>query len=198
MDNMTPTSEVIRLAREADCLYVNLTVDPTLDAERLGRLISLAKAEEREACAVLCRSEVPHTETLAELRRYTVGDLSAAAPQPEARPQHQDASCDRHYIAGMKAGWNFALTGDEDGFQKSVEGRLREIQESKPEAQPTEAAQPIDLGVIREWPDGFEARLQHVWKDVISFIPNVKLWDLQRMLAEFGFTMTVTEQKGGE
>lgn len=44
------------------------------------------------ACAVLCRSEVPHTETLAELRRYTVGDLSSAAPQPEAlakaRSQH--------------------------------------------------------------------------------------------------------------
>jgi len=68
--------------------------------------------------------------------------MLAAAPQPEVQPQQQDASCDRHYIAGMKAGWNFAQTSDEDGFQKSVEGRLREIQESNSEAQPSEAAQP--------------------------------------------------------
>ena len=51
----------------------------------------------------------------------------------------------------------------------------------------------VDLNVIRKWPEGFEARLQHVWLDVVSFIPNVKLWDLQRTLAEFGYTMKVYE-----
>jgi len=65
------------------------------------------------------------------------------------------------------------------------------------QAAPVSDAKPvageIPLNVIRRWPEGFEARLQHVWLDVISFIPNVKLWDLQRTLAEFGYTMKVYE-----
>jgi hypothetical protein len=51
----------------------------------------------------------------------------------------------------------------------------------------------IPLNVIRNWPDGFQARLEHVWRDLIGFIPNYKLYDLQRMLAEYGFTMNVYE-----
>lgn len=54
-------------------------------------------------------------------------------------------------------------------------------------------AEQVDLCVIRKWPDGFEKRLQHVWLDVVSFIPDVKLYDLQRVLAEFGFRMEVYE-----
>ncbi len=53
--------------------------------------------------------------------------------------------------------------------------------------------EPVALNIIRKWPDGFADRLQHVWLDVVSFIPNVKLYDLQRVLAEFGFTMKVYE-----
>lgn len=52
---------------------------------------------------------------------------------------------------------------------------------------------PIPLNIIRKWPDGFADRLQAVWLDTTSFIPNVKLFDVQRVLAEFGFVMTVTE-----
>ena len=52
----------------------------------------------------------------------------------------------------------------------------------------------IPLNVIRNWPDGFQERLQRVWLDVVSFIPNVKLYDLQRTLAEFGFEMKVYEK----
>lgn len=55
----------------------------------------------------------------------------------------------------------------------------------------TQEGEPINLAIIRKWPDGFEARLQHVWLDVVSFIPSVKLYDLQRTLAEFGFVMEV-------
>jgi len=51
----------------------------------------------------------------------------------------------------------------------------------------------IPLNVIRKWPDGFDDRLQHVWLDVVSFIPSVKLYDLQRVLAEFGLRMEVYE-----
>lgn len=51
----------------------------------------------------------------------------------------------------------------------------------------------VALNIIRWWPDGFAERLEHVWRDLIGFIPNYKLYDLQRMLAEFGFTMVVYE-----
>lgn len=51
----------------------------------------------------------------------------------------------------------------------------------------------IPLNIIRKWPDGFNDRLQHVWLDVVSLIPSVKLYDLQRVLAEFGLRMEVYE-----
>lgn len=51
----------------------------------------------------------------------------------------------------------------------------------------------IPLNIIRKWPNGFDDRLQHVWLDVVSFIPSVKLYDLQRVLAEFGLRMEVYE-----
>lgn len=56
----------------------------------------------------------------------------------------------------------------------------------------------LSLNIIRKWPDGFQKRLDHVWKDVDGFIPNVKLYDLQRTLAEFGFAMKVYEQAAPE
>jgi hypothetical protein len=51
----------------------------------------------------------------------------------------------------------------------------------------------IELNIIRWWPDGFDERLERVWRDLVGFIPNYKLYDLQRMLAEFGFTMVLYE-----
>ncbi len=59
---------------------------------------------------------------------------------------------------------------------------------------PKARLKPIELNIIREWPDGFSRRLAHVWKDVDGMIPNVRLYDLQRALAEFGFTMTISEK----
>lgn len=58
---------------------------------------------------------------------------------------------------------------------------------------PSVPAVPIPLNIIRKWPEGFQDRLQHVWLDVVSFIPEVKLRDLQSVLAEFGFRMEVYE-----
>lgn len=58
-------------------------------------------------------------------------------------------------------------------------------------ANPAASAEPVALNIIRNWPDGFDERLQAVWIDVIGLIPNIKLYDLQRVLAEFGFTMLV-------
>ena len=55
------------------------------------------------------------------------------------------------------------------------------------------ATNEVQLEVIRYWPDGFQDRLEHVWKDLVGFIPSYKLYDLQRMLAEFGFAMKIYE-----
>ena len=63
----------------------------------------------------------------------------------------------------------------------------------QPAQQQEPVANELKLHIIRKWPEGFQDRLQHVWLDVVSFIPDVKLYDLQRVLAEFGFTMKVYE-----
>lgn len=52
----------------------------------------------------------------------------------------------------------------------------------------------VPLNIIRYWPDGMAERLEHVWKDLLGFIPNYKLLDLQTMLAEYGFEMKIYER----
>lgn len=52
----------------------------------------------------------------------------------------------------------------------------------------------VQLEVIRQWPEGMQARVEHVWRDLLGFTISYKLYDLQRVLAEFGFDMTVTER----
>jgi hypothetical protein len=51
----------------------------------------------------------------------------------------------------------------------------------------------VSLNIIRFWPDGFANRLEQVWLDLVGFIPNYKLHDMQKVMAEFGFTMKVYE-----
>lgn len=55
------------------------------------------------------------------------------------------------------------------------------------------AAEAVQLGVIRKWPDGMADRVEHVWRDLIGFTIDYKLYDLMRVLAEFGFTLSVHE-----
>lgn len=52
----------------------------------------------------------------------------------------------------------------------------------------------VQIGVIRKWPDGMPARVEHVWRDLVGFTIDYKLLDLQRVLAEFGFELTITER----
>lgn len=49
----------------------------------------------------------------------------------------------------------------------------------------------IKLNIIRDWPDGMALRVEEVWRDLVGFSINYKLYDLQRCLAEFGFTMKI-------
>jgi hypothetical protein len=87
----------------------------------------------------------------------------------------------------------------EESFERDAETVVSPLYASPfaPVAAQDVAANEVPLNIIRnDWPDGFTARLEHVWRDLIGFTPNYKLYDLQRMLAEFGFTMKVYE--GGD
>ena len=64
--------EVIALARECDCLHVNLTGDFSKAVERLTRFAALVVANEREECALVSEafhSTTPWPETIAEAIR---------------------------------------------------------------------------------------------------------------------------------
>lgn len=64
----------------------------------------------------------------------------------------------------------------------------------QPQAEPAPVpSNEIQLNIVRKWPDGFQGRLERVWIDLIGFAPNYKLFDLQRALDGFGFTMKVYE-----
>jgi len=52
---------------------------------------------------------------------------------------------------------------------------------------------PVPLNVVRSWPPGFEERLAHTWGDVQGKTPSARLYDIQQVLAEFGFTLTLQE-----
>jgi hypothetical protein len=84
-----------------------------------------------------------------------------------------------------------ALESDNPDIQLRAAIALRQAIEQAEQAQ--FVANEVQLNIIRWWPDGFANRLEHVWKDLIGFIPNYKLYDLQRMMAEFGFTMKLYE-----
>lgn len=51
----------------------------------------------------------------------------------------------------------------------------------------------VPLNIIRHWPDGMPEALEKLWKDSLGAIPSCKLQDLQRLLAQFGFTMRLYE-----
>ena len=78
-----------------------------------------------------------------------------------------------------------------------VDQRACDAEEALRQALETEKQEPVanevQLDIIRYWPDDFAVRLESMWKDLIGFIPNYKLYDLQKMLAEFGFTMVLYE-----
>lgn len=79
-------------------------------------------------------------------------------------------------------------TGNENYYMDAITA-LRQALEEKRDP----VANEVQLNIIRYWPDDFAVRLEAVWKDLIGFIPNYKLYDLQKMLAEFGFTMVLYE-----
>ena len=80
-------------------------------------------------------------------------------------------------------------TGDKNYYIEAIAVLRQALETEKQEP----VANEVQLDIIRYWPDDFAVRLESMWKDLIGFIPNYKLYDLQKMLAEFGFTMVLYE-----
>lgn len=82
---------------------------------------------------------------------------SVTRQQPaEQQPANPDDTAtailgDRMYIAGLKAGWNYAEAGDREGFAQSIENGYREIREAKREL----AEQQPAPDVAEEWSRAF-------------------------------------------
>lgn len=96
-------------------------------------------------------------------------------------------------LAALKSVVNKDIySGDNNADYRNLENTITAIEQALSRVDEP-VAKEVELNIIRYWPDGFAGRMEHVWKDLIGFIPNYKLYDLQRMLAEYGFTMKVYE-----
>jgi len=76
------------------------------------------------SCAIEQR---PSASKEAAIERWNHRANAAASVVPELTA---DIAADRHFIAGVKLGWNFCDAGDEKGFQQCIEGRLAQIREA--------------------------------------------------------------------
>lgn len=56
---------------------------------------------------------------------------SVLQSQLEAKTLSLEVSCDRNYVAGLQAGWNFGDAGDNDGLAQCIESRQKYIRESR-------------------------------------------------------------------
>lgn len=82
---------------------------------------------------------------------------------------------------------------DVSNLLSAMSEKIESLEAALAKAQEDAGGKEVPLNIIRKWPEGFQGRLEHVWRDLIGFIPDYKLYDLQRTLAEFGFTMKVYE-----
>lgn len=64
----------------------------------------------------------------AQVLRNEAPDNSQAVALSETRA---DIAADRHFINGVKLGWNFRDANDEKGFQACIEGRAKQIQDAR-------------------------------------------------------------------
>lgn len=132
----------------------------------------------------------PHEQKGAETALYTrPAPSQPAAPVAEVRTSLKKCVADAKETSG--AYWKAYAESLAEDFDALATQYLA-LKNVAPVELPV-VADGMKLTVIRHWPEGFEDRLQLVWLDVVSFIPNVKLYDLQRVLAEFGFRMEVYE-----
>lgn len=61
-------------------------------------------------------------------------ELFTAPQKPVVLPSSEDClSCDRNYVDGLKAGWNFHEEGDNQGFIDSIERVQKDMREARKE-----------------------------------------------------------------
>lgn len=74
-----------------------------------------------------------------------------AVPQHLADDERVAALCDLSYVAGMKAGWNFCISDDSDGFERRQNSVGEAIRILKSHRAPTPSAQQDAQAVPQGW-----------------------------------------------
>lgn len=77
--------------------------------------------------------------TADQMRMYALAAL-AAHPAPQAAPEQGGRAelaeaylADRHYMLGLRAGWNLGVANDNAGFNSALNARYTELQEARKE-----------------------------------------------------------------
>lgn len=66
-------------------------------------------------------------------QHYHPSEYTASQKQNVMAGNEDCQSCDRHYVDGMKAGWNFHEEGDNQGFIDSIERVQKDMREARKE-----------------------------------------------------------------
>lgn len=91
------------------------------DQVPVGEVVRVLRGLQRVSDVVWKGGQVPEAGT----------KLFTAPQKPVVLPSSEDClSCDRHYVDGMKAGWNFHKEGDNQGFLDSIERVQKDMREA--------------------------------------------------------------------
>ena len=109
--------------------YISVFDELIATRELKGDQVPVALVDERQGSGGFCltqhgrRLKLPHG-----------AELFTAPQKPVVLPAHEDCqSCDRYYVDGMKAGWNFHEEGDNQGFIDSIERVQKDMREARKE-----------------------------------------------------------------
>lgn len=122
--------------RDEDCPACRVIM--RIDAALADAMLAAAPAAQGEPVAVAITEKQVMTAYISAGRRHISGtsnwvaafarslnkQIAAAPAAPEAdlsRDERVAALCDLSYRAGLKAGWNYCVDGDETGFARSME-----------------------------------------------------------------------------
>lgn len=104
--------------------------EPTADAKLLAMAddaLTLLEGWIRRYCKPSFLSE--HLDDLAKKR--AILEAAKSSPSYVGVSPSPDEACDRAYVNGLRAGWNFGLANDKRGFAVAVDCRDAEIRRAR-------------------------------------------------------------------